>query len=71
MDQTKYIAKTRDHEFVDSEMIMLLSRVYILCEDEGHAIMDCLFVFFHIKKCIIRHVEIYNVVGTLMDQPQE
>ncbi len=50
---------------------MLLSRVYILCEDEGHAIMDCLFVFFHIKKCIIRHVEIYNVVGTLMDQPQE
>jgi hypothetical protein len=38
--------KKWDHEFVDSEMIRLLSRVCALCEEEGHAIMDCHFVFF-------------------------
>ncbi len=58
LDQTRYIAKTRDHEFVDSEMIMLLSKVYIFSEEEGHAIMDCPFVPFHIRASIVRHVEI-------------
>ncbi len=52
-------------------MVRLLSRVCTLCEEEGHAIMDCLFVPFHIKVCIARHVELQNMAGTLMDQPQE
>jgi hypothetical protein len=34
---------------MDLEMIRLLSRVYALCEEEGHAIMDFPFVPFHIK----------------------
>jgi hypothetical protein len=69
LDQTRYIAKTRDHESMDSEMIKLLSRVCVFCEEEGHAIMDCPFVPFHIKISIVRHVELQNVTGTLMDQP--
>ncbi len=42
-----------------------------MCSDEGHEIMDCLFVPFHIKVNIARHVELKNVAATLMDQPQE
>jgi hypothetical protein len=56
---------------MDSEMIRLLSRVYAFCEEEGHVIMDCPFVFFHIRVSIARHVELQNVVGALMDQPHE
>jgi hypothetical protein len=52
-------------------MIRLLSKVYAFCEKEGHAIMDCPFMPFHIKAGISRHVELQNVVGTLMYQPQE
>jgi hypothetical protein len=33
--------------------------------------MDCPFVPFHIKTCILRHVELQNVVGALMDQTKE
>jgi hypothetical protein len=33
--------------------------------------MDCPFVPFHIRTSIVRHVELQNVVGTLMDQQQE
>jgi hypothetical protein len=66
---TKYTIETWDHEFVDSNMIMLLSRVYALCKEEGHAIMDCPFVPFHIRAGIVRHVELQNVAKTLMDQP--
>jgi len=40
------------------------------CE-EGHVIMDCPFVPFHIRVSIAMHVELQNVVGTLIDQPQE
>jgi hypothetical protein len=68
LDQTKYIAKTRDHENVDLEVIRLLSGVCAFCE-EGHAIMDCPFVPFHIIVGIVNYVELQNVVGTLMDQP--
>jgi hypothetical protein len=53
------------------EVVELLSRVYAFYEEEGHAIMDCPFVSFHIRVGIARHVELENVVGTLMDQPQE
>ncbi len=63
MDQTKYTTKTQDHEYVDSEAAILLSRVCALCE-EGHEIMDCPFVPFHIKARIAR-----NVARTLMNQP--
>ncbi len=49
-------------------MIRLLSRVCAFCE-EGHAIMDCRFVPFHIIIGIVNYVELQNVVGTLMDQP--
>jgi hypothetical protein len=47
-------------------MVRLLSRVCVFYE-EGHAIMDCPFVHFHIRASIARHVELKNVVGTLMD----
>jgi hypothetical protein len=52
---------------MDSEVTKLLSRVYAFYE-EGHAIMDCPFVPFHIKVGIVRHVELHNVAGALMDQ---
>ncbi len=67
LDQTKYITKTRDHEFVDWEMIRLLSKVSAFYEEEGHAIMDCPFVPFHIRTSIARHMELQNVARTLMD----
>jgi hypothetical protein len=58
LDQTRHIAKTWDHEYVDLEMVKLLSRIYAFCEEEGHAIMDCPFVPFHIRAGIVRHVEL-------------
>ncbi len=66
LDQTRYIVKIRDHEFVDSEVVKLLSRVCAFCE-EGHTIMDCPFVPVHIRIGIARHVELQNVARTLMD----
>jgi hypothetical protein len=58
LDQARYIVETWDHESIDSEMVKLLSRVYAFCEEEGHAIMNCPFVPFHIIICIVRHVEL-------------
>jgi hypothetical protein len=52
-------------------MVKLLSRVYAFYEEERHVIMDCAFMPFHIKVIIARHVELQNVAGALMDQPQE
>jgi hypothetical protein len=49
-------------------MIRLLSRVCVLCK-EGHAIVDYPFVPFHIRASIVKHVELQNVAGKLMDQP--
>jgi len=60
-----------DHEYVDSEMIRLFSRVYAFYEEEGHVIMDCPFVPFHIKATIVRHVELQNVAKMLINQPQD
>jgi len=71
LDQLRYTTKTQDHESVDLKMIKLLSKVYVFCEHETHAIMDCPFVPFHIIAGIFRHVELQNVARTLMDQPQE
>jgi len=71
LDKKKYIVKTRDHECVDLEMIRLLSKAYAFYEEEGHVIMNCPFFPFHIKTCIVRHVELQNVVRALMDQPHE
>jgi hypothetical protein len=65
-----YIDETRDHESMDLKMVKLLLNVYAFYE-EGHAIMDCLFVPFHIRVGIARHVELQNMVGALMDQPHE
>ncbi len=70
-DQTKYIVKTKDHQYVDLEVAKLFSRVYLFCEEEGHVIMDCLFVPFHIRADIVKHVELQNVAKTLMDQSHE
>ncbi len=56
-------------KYVDLKMVRLLSRVCAFYEEEGHVIMDCPFVPFHIRACIARHVELQNLVGTLMDQP--
>jgi hypothetical protein len=69
LDQIKYTTETKDHEFVDSKIAIFLSRICAFCEEEGHVIMDCPFVPFHIKPCIVKHVEIQNVVVALMDQP--
>jgi ABC-type protease/lipase transport system fused ATPase/permease subunit len=66
LDQTRHTIETRDHEYVHSEMIMLFSRVCAFYEEEGHAIMDCPFVPFHIRACFVMHMELQNVVGTLM-----
>jgi len=54
---------------MDSKMVRLISRVCAFCE-EGHAILDCPFMPFHIRACIPRHVELQNVAGALMDQTQ-
>jgi hypothetical protein len=43
---------------MDSKMVRLLSRVYAFCEEEGHAIMNCPVVPFHIKIGIVKHVEL-------------
>jgi hypothetical protein len=48
-------------------MIKLFSRVYAFREEEGHVIMDCPFVPFHIKVGIARHVELQNVARALID----
>ncbi len=68
LDQIRYTTKTWDDEYMDSKVARLLSRVCAFCEEEGHAIMDCPFVAFHIRVGITRHVELQNVVGALMDQ---
>ncbi len=34
LDQTKYKIEKQDHEYVDSKMVKLLSRVYTLCEEK-------------------------------------
>jgi hypothetical protein len=67
LDQTRYITQTQDHEFMDSEVAKLLSKVCAFQYKEGHAIMDYPFVPFHIKTSIARHAELQNVAGTLMD----
>ncbi len=71
LDQPRYTTETQDHEYVDLKIIKLFSKVYAFCEEKGHAIMDYPFVPFHIKTGIARHVELKNVAGTLMDQPQK
>ncbi len=43
---------------MDSKMVRLLSKVCAFYEEEGHVIMDCPFVPFHIRACIVRHVEL-------------
>jgi hypothetical protein len=55
LDQTRYIAKTWDHESMDLEVVRILLRVYAFCE-EGHVIMDYPFVPFHIRANIVKHV---------------
>jgi hypothetical protein len=52
-------------------MIVLLSKVCAFCVEKGHAIMDCPSMPFHIRACIVRHVELQNVAIVLMDQSQE
>jgi hypothetical protein len=71
LDQINYTTKKWDHESVDLEMVKLFSKVCAFYEEEKHVIKDCPFVPFHIRACIAKHVELQNVVGTLMDQPQE
>jgi hypothetical protein len=65
LDQTRHEAKTRDHEFEDSKMIKLLSKVCAFYE-EGHVIMDCPFVPFHTRASIAKHVELQNVARALI-----
>jgi hypothetical protein len=49
LEQTKYTTETWDHEYVELEIVRLLSKVSAFYEEEGHVIMDCPFVPFHIK----------------------
>jgi hypothetical protein len=58
LDQTRYIVKTKDHESMDLEVARLLSKVCAFYEEEGHVIMDCPFVPFHIRGDIVKHVEL-------------
>ncbi len=55
---------------MDLEIVELISKVYAFYE-KGHAIMECLFVPFHIRANIARHVELQNVAKTIMDQAHE
>jgi len=57
LDQIRYTTKTWDHEYVDLKMVKLLLKVYAFYE-EGHVIMDCPFVPFHIRASIAKHVEL-------------
>ncbi len=66
-----HTTETWDHECMDLEMIMLLLGVCAFYEEEGHANMDCPFVPFRIKTCIVRHVELQNVTWVVIDQSQE
>jgi hypothetical protein len=50
-------------------MIKLRLKVCAFYE-EGHGIIDCPFVFFHIRASFAKHVELQNVVGAWIDQPQ-
>ncbi len=34
LDQTRYTIETRDHEYVDSKVAKLLSKVYAFCEEK-------------------------------------
>ncbi len=70
LDQTKYTIETWD-QYVDLEVVKLLSKVFAFYEEEGHVIMECPFVPFHIRTNIARHVKLQNVAKTLMDQPRE
>ncbi len=70
MDQIRYTTETWDHERKDSKMVRLFLKVFAFCE-EGHAIMDCPYVPFHIRANVVRHVELKNVAKALIDQPQE
>jgi hypothetical protein len=58
LNQPKYTTETWVHETMDSEMMMLLSNVYAFYKEEGHVIMDCPFVPFHIIVSIVRYVEL-------------
>ncbi len=53
LNQTRYIIKTKDHEFMDLEVARLLSKICAFYEEERHVVMDCPFVPFHIKACIV------------------
>jgi hypothetical protein len=52
---------------MDSEVIILFSKFYAFYEEEGHEVMDCPLMPFHIKTSIAKHVEFQNVAKTLMD----
>jgi hypothetical protein len=71
LDQTRYTTETQDHEFVDLKVVKFFSRVCALYEKKGNVIMDCLFVPFHIRACITRHVELQIVVGALVNLSQD
>ncbi len=71
LEQIKYKVETRYHEYVDLEIVKLISKVYAFYEEEGYVIMDCPFVPFHIRANIARHVELQNVAKTIMDQAHE
>jgi hypothetical protein len=68
LDQTSYIAETKDHESMDPEVAILLSKVYAFYGEERHVIMDCPFVHFHIRTSIVKDVELQNVAITSMEQ---
>jgi hypothetical protein len=69
LDQTRCTNRIRDHEYMNLEATRLLLRVCAFFEKKIHVIMDCVFVPFHIRASIVRHVELQNVATTLVDQP--
>ncbi len=53
LDQTRHTIETWDHEFVDSNMIMLLSRVCAFYEEKGHVIMDFFLCLFTLEQALL------------------
>ncbi len=43
------------------------SKVYAFCEEEGHVIMDCPFMPFHIKTSIIKQKPKIHVVQNILE----
>jgi hypothetical protein len=68
LDQTKHVIETFGSWICGFGNDQVIFKGFALCEEEGHVIMDCPFVPFHIKTSIAKNVELQNVARALIDQ---